>query len=127
MKAYKTKQEIVRGNADPIPTGTIQPTTTQGDDTMAKTVTTTKDLSMRHWGIIQPVVKPNDPARVGKPASRKAFFGEWGRYAVFAVHTRFNDVQWFVTDAETIDPTTGLAEVIRQENTFEEAIRGPLR
>jgi hypothetical protein len=69
-----------------------------------------------------PNAKPNDKKKAGEKASKTVLFGEFSRYAVYAVHTRFSSVVWFVTDAET-DPTT-MPQVIRQAETFEAAIKG---
>ena len=64
----------------------------------------------------------NDPAKAGRPAARKQFFGGCSRYAVAPVHTRFDAVEWFVWDAEQDDG--GLPAVIRQAATLDEALRG---
>ena len=66
----------------------------------------------------------NDASRKGELAARKQFFGENGRYAVAPVYTRFDDVEWFVWDAE--HPLSDLrhAEVIRQAASLEEAVAG---
>lgn len=70
----------------------------------------------------QPKVQKNDPARAGQLASRKLIFGDLSRYAVAAVHTRFDAVQWFVWDAASPLPgDLGLA-VVRQAATFDEAV-----
>lgn len=66
----------------------------------------------------------NDASRKGELAARKQFFGDNGRYAVAPVHTRFDAVEWFVWDAEHALSTMNRAEVIRQAETLEEAIRG---
>lgn len=66
----------------------------------------------------------NNPARKGELAAKKQFFGEAGRYAVAPVHTRFGAVEWFVWDAEHPLSTLSRAEVIRQAETLEEALRG---
>jgi len=68
----------------------------------------------------------NNPARAGQDASKRRYFGECSRYAVFAVHTRFDAVQWFVTDAQGVTDEQvrrgELPPVIRQEPTYEAAI-----
>ena len=64
----------------------------------------------------------NDPARKGQLAAPKRLFGEYSRYAVAPVFTRFDRVQWFVWDAHTDDQ--GFPAVIRQEDTEDEALRG---
>jgi hypothetical protein len=67
----------------------------------------------------------NDSRIPGKPASHKVTFGPFNRYAVYAVHTRFDAVCWMVEDAETPDEPCGLpASIIRQEDTLAEAIEG---
>lgn len=70
-----------------------------------------------------PTIK-NDPSRAGSLAARKQLFGDWCRFAVAPVHTRFDAVEWFVWDAEATDPETGLAKVIRQAETLEAAMHG---
>lgn len=70
-----------------------------------------------------PSFSRNEPGAAGRLASAKVRFGECGRYAVFAVHTRFERVQWFVADAERPD-AQGLASIIRQDDEFEAAVRG---
>jgi len=72
----------------------------------------------------KPNAKPNDPTKAGKKASRVVTFGDFSRFGVYAVHTRFDAVQWFVADANVEDPTTGLPEIIRQTATFEKAVEG---
>lgn len=73
-------------------------------------------------------VKPNDATRAGQDAGRRHYFGEFGRYCVVAVHTRFDAVCWFVMDAHGItDEQVRRGEfppVIRQEATYEAAISG---
>lgn len=69
-------------------------------------------------------VVSNNPNKKGELASRKVTFGPWSRYAVFAVHTRFDRVQFFVADAERPDPVTNGPEIIRQADTLEEALTG---
>ena len=73
-------------------------------------------------------VQPNDPNRAGQDASKRQYFGAFDRYSVFAVHTRFDAVCWFVTDAEGItDDQVRAGEfppVIRQEATREAAMAG---
>ncbi len=66
--------------------------------------------------------EPNMPARKGELAGRGVRFGEFGRYAVAPVHTRFETVQWFVWDAEKDD--RGSPAVIRQDATLEATIAG---
>lgn len=68
----------------------------------------------------------NNPNRAGENASfgQKLLFGPFSRYAVYAVHTRFDAVQWFVEDAEQEDENTGGPAVIRQADSFFGAIEG---
>lgn len=61
----------------------------------------------------------NDPAKAGQLATRKITFGELSRYAIAAVHTRFDAVQWFVWDVNSGEPV-----VIRQAATFAIALVG---
>ena len=65
----------------------------------------------------------NNPAIAGHLASKKELFGEFNRFAVAAVHTRFDLVQWFVWDSEKLDEYDMVA-VIRQEPTKEAAMAG---
>ena len=66
----------------------------------------------------------NDPSKDGKLAARKRSFGEYHRYAVFPVHTRWDAVTWFVEDADITDPITGKPDIIRQAPTEQEAVEG---
>lgn len=67
----------------------------------------------------------NDPARRGQKASPVLSFGPRGRFSVYAIHTRFDDVQWFVTDSN-LTYGDGRPFVIRQEPCFDSAIAGLL-
>ena len=69
-------------------------------------------------------ISENNPSLKGSLAAKKQFFGEGRRYAVAPVHTRFDAVEWFVWDAEHSLSDMSHAEVIRQEATLEEALRG---
>lgn len=69
-------------------------------------------------------VPANNAALKGQPAARKQFFGPRSRYAVAPVHTRFDMLEWFVWDAEHPLSDLNHAEVIRQAETLEEALRG---
>ena len=73
--------------------------------------------------IAKPECRKNEPLKKGALASKRVFFGPFSRFCVYAVHTRFSDVCWFVRDSERIDEL-GMPEVIRQEPTFELAIAG---
>ena len=66
----------------------------------------------------------NDARFSGSLAGAKRLLGAESRYAVAPVHTRFEAVQWFVWDAERADDVTGLASVIRQAESEEEAVSG---
>jgi len=64
----------------------------------------------------------NDSAKRGQLAAPKVLFGECSRYAVAPIHTRFSTIVWFVWDAEHEYSSLKAAEIIRQENSFEEAV-----
>ena len=66
----------------------------------------------------------NDPTRRGELAAPKLLFGRNSRYAVAPVHTRFDDIEWFVWDAEHPLSDMDHAEVIRQAPTLTEALAG---
>lgn len=66
----------------------------------------------------------NVPARKGETAARKRLFGNYSRYAVAPVHTRFDAVEWMVWDADVLDAVTGGPAVIRQAASEAEAICG---
>jgi len=66
----------------------------------------------------------NDSSKRGELAAPKVLFGEYSRYAIAPIHTRFGSIVWFVWDAETAYDGLNAAEVIRQENSFEEAVVG---
>lgn len=68
--------------------------------------------------------KQNNPRQAGSRASCMVIFGEFSRYACFAVHTRGDSLAWFVADAEHTDEVTGKPAIIRQAQSFEEAISG---
>lgn len=57
---------------------------------------------------------------------KREYFGEFGRYCLTTLRTRFGTTAFHVTDAERIDPVTDLPAVIRQADTREEALRGLL-
>ena len=65
----------------------------------------------------------NNPHFAGRHASATVLFGECSRFALFAVHGRFDAVQWFVTDAERQDEL-GFPLVIRQAASPAEAVAG---
>lgn len=64
----------------------------------------------------------NNPLRAGQLAGKREFFGGWSRYAIAPIHTRFDAVEWFVWDADKIDPDTQRSTVIRQAATKEAAM-----
>lgn len=73
----------------------------------------------------------NDPTRAGQRANKPETFGEFNRYAVFAVHTRDltefgipNEVAWCVADAEEWDEETDRPAIIRIERTKMQAVEG---
>jgi len=66
----------------------------------------------------------NNPMLRGSLSAPKQRFGDFGRYTIAPIHTRFNAVEWVVWDADTIDEATGLAAIIRQTDTIDEALRG---
>lgn len=63
----------------------------------------------------------NDVSKAGMIASKPQFF-MLHQIKVAAIHTRFDNVQWFVWDAGVIDETTGHPEVVGQYDTEDEAI-----
>ncbi len=67
-------------------------------------------------------VENNNPLKAGVLAGHKVVFGDFSQYAVFPVHTRHESVSWFVVNVEVMDEL-GLPAVIRQEDSFEEAIK----
>ena len=68
-------------------------------------------------------IDKNDPLFKGALAGRKMLFGEGSRYAIAPVHTRFDDVEWFVWDAEILEHGC-VARVIRQAQDVATAIEG---
>lgn len=73
--------------------------------------------------LVAPKCAANDASKAGAHASRVVTFGEFSRFGAFAVHTRFGAVSWFVQDVERLDDL-GFPVVVRQEPTFEAAVRG---
>ena len=71
-----------------------------------------------------PSTLTNDPMLRGSLAAPKQRFGDWGRYAIAPIHTRFDAIEWVVWDAEILDEATGFAAIIRQEPTLKDALRG---
>ena len=70
------------------------------------------------------IMVKNNPNLAGQRANKKELFGTFGRYAVYAIHTRFDFVEWIVTDAENMDELTNLPTIIRQADTKEKAMQG---
>lgn len=66
----------------------------------------------------------NDPAKAGKLAGRRVFFGPASRFAVFPIHTRGmeDDVCWMVSDSEELDEAVGLPAIRGQHDTREQAL-----
>jgi len=62
----------------------------------------------------------NNPEKAGKRAGKIEYFDNF-RYSVTPIHTRFSEVEWFVKDATKADPVTGMAEVIGQHSTRQQA------
>lgn len=60
-------------------------------------------------------VEANDVGRAGEKASARVIFGDAHRYSLFAVHSRFGAVSWFVADAEKVDEATELPAIVVQE------------
>lgn len=69
-------------------------------------------------------LEANKPNLAGRKASNKTFFGQCARYALFAVHTRFESVEYVVTDADVLDEVTGAPAIIRQGNSVESVMFG---
>ena len=70
--------------------------------------------------MIAPIAETNDRTRAGQCASDPAYF-DGCRFKVYAVHTRFDAVQWFAIDQRKLllpdDPA-----VIAQCPTFAECL-----
>ena len=58
----------------------------------------------------------------GSIISPKEYFGDFSRYAVYQVATRFGS-EWVIADADSIDEETGLPSIIRQEATKEDVMK----
>lgn len=97
--------------------------TTETFDTAAAAVDHIENIPRESAMFNNTDIVANNPNVAGSLATPKELFGECGRFAVAAVHTRFDAVEWFVWDAETVDDL-GLATVIRQEATREAAVAG---
>lgn len=75
----------------------------------------------------EPTTTPNMKSLAGRRASDSVLVKEYEgsdtyRYAVYAIHTRFDAVTWVVKDSELTDLLTGESSVIRQCDTFQDAI-----
>lgn len=86
------------------------------------------DVSMRDLIAPQLQEKPmsaiiNDPTRKGQLAGPTELFGDFHRYLLCPVHTRFDAIAWFVYDAEVTDEV-GCPAIIRIEDTREDAMAG---
>jgi hypothetical protein len=66
----------------------------------------------------------NDPTRKGQLAAPKLLFGDYHRYAVAPIHTRFDALEWCVWDADLTDEVTGKPAIIRQASSQAEAVAG---
>jgi len=71
--------------------------------------------------MIRLTAETNNPALRGHRASRKLRFGPCNRYEVYAIHTRFADVEWWVADTN-LTYGDGRPWIIRQEPSFDEAV-----
>jgi len=52
----------------------------------------------------------------------EVIFGKWSQFKIKAFHTRFDTIEYFVTDAEQL----GGSKVIRQSDTLEGALDSPI-
>ena len=92
-------------------------TTTNTNNRNATEVAMTVDISKL-------TARPNNPQTPGKQASRKVAFGPRHRFAIAAVHSRFDSVDWFVWDAEVWSSETDGPAIIRQSLTPARALDG---
>jgi len=65
----------------------------------------------------------NIPSRAGELATKKRFSLDNSRFAIAAIHTRFDKVCWFVWDSHNVDKI-GLPSVVRQEWSEADARKG---
>lgn len=73
----------------------------------------------------KPFTQKNNHEKAGQKASQKLIFGPSSRYAVYAVHTCFDNVMWFVEDAEqNCEVIPEQLKVIRQAWNFQDAVNG---
>lgn len=61
--------------------------------------------------------------RAGRAATKTILFGPAYRYAVFAIHTSSNKLEWIIEDTEK-EGFEGTIVRIRRAKTYREAIRG---
>lgn len=82
-----------------------------------------KRLTEAQNTVIAPACEPNDKSRAGQKASAEI---KYGQFRTYAVHTRFDSVQWFTVDDSDLLTAhlDGGTAVVRQCDTFAEAIRG---
>ena len=64
----------------------------------------------------------NKPELAGTIASKKTLHAPRSRFATYAVHARFDAVEWLVADAETKDPLTDLPAIVGQHDTEGQAL-----
>lgn len=62
----------------------------------------------------------NNPELKGQLAAYPTYL-HGGRFAIYPVHTRFEDICWMVADAETMDPLLDMPEIIFQSAAKESA------
>ena len=55
----------------------------------------------------------NNPNKAGQLADQPAFTDSY-RFKMAPIHTRFDDVEWFVWDADVIDEITGKPAAVAQ-------------
>lgn len=61
--------------------------------------------------------------RAGRAATKITLFGPAYRYAVFAVYTSCNELEWIIEDMEK-EGFEGSIVRIRQAKTYREAVKG---
>lgn len=61
--------------------------------------------------------------RAGRAATKTVLFGPAYRYAVFAIHTGSNELEWIIEDTEK-EGFEGVIVRIRRAKTYREAVRG---
>lgn len=61
--------------------------------------------------------------RAGRAATKTTLFGPAYRYAVFAVYTASNELEWIIEDTEK-EGFEGVIVRIRRAKTYREAVRG---